>query len=69
MISIPNSPIAIAYNATKQLLYKYDQNNGRASVIYDDISYSAPNNRQMKLSTDNKYLYLVTKKNEISLLT
>ena len=68
-MSIPNSPIAIAYNATKQLLYKFDQNTNKATVIYDDVSYTAPNNRQMKLSQDNQCLYLVTKRNEISVLT
>jgi hypothetical protein len=44
--------VAVAYNASKQLLYQYKPETKKASVIFDDVSYNAPNNRQMKLSKD-----------------
>jgi hypothetical protein len=68
VISHPSKKIAIAYNATKQLLYKISLTSNKATVIFDDISYNAPENRQIAFSRDRKLLYCVTKRNEIAIL-
>ena len=59
---------SFAYNSTKQLLYKIDPSTLKARVIFDDINYTAAPNRQFRVNSDQSYLFLLTKSNEISVL-